>query len=78
MILSTHAIVGASIESLIPNHPMLAFASGMASHFVNICDSPWDYPLRSISLKLGVHPAMIPDFSSFRDLGLITLDACVG
>lgn len=39
MILSTHAIVGASIESLIPNHPMLAFASGMASHFVNICDS---------------------------------------
>jgi hypothetical protein len=78
VILSTHAIVGAGIASLMPNHPALAFASGIASHFVIDAVPHWDYPLRSISLKPGVRPAMMLDFSLFRDLGLITLDACVG
>jgi hypothetical protein len=76
VILSTHAIVGAAIASLMPNHPALAFASGIASHFAIDAIPHWDYPLRSITLKPG--SAMTLDFSLVRDLGLITLDACVG
>ncbi|MDH2348696.1 hypothetical protein [Bradyrhizobium sp. SSUT77] len=34
MILSTHAIVGGAIASLIPDQPALAFVAGIVSHFV--------------------------------------------
>jgi hypothetical protein len=61
-----------------PNHPALAFASGIASHFAIDAIPHWDYPLRSISLKPGVGSAMMLNFSLVWDLGLITLDACVG
>ena len=33
MILSTHAVVGGAIASLMPGHPVLAFGIGVASHF---------------------------------------------
>jgi len=78
MILSTHAIVGGAIASLMPGHPVLAFFTGVASHFALDAIPHWDYPLRSISLKAGGGPAMMLNWSLFRDLGLITLDACVG
>jgi hypothetical protein len=34
LILNTHAVVGAAIATLMPDHPGLAFLSGMASHFL--------------------------------------------
>src|SRR3954469_11169607 len=34
IILSTHAIVGGAIASLMPDQPALAFVAGIASHFV--------------------------------------------
>ncbi len=78
MILSTHAIVGAAIASLMPDHPALAFASGIASHFAIDAIPHWDYPLRAISVKPDSRAAPALNWSLCRDLGLIALDACVG
>lgn len=46
MILSTHAIVGASIASL-THDPVAGFAVGFVSHFVLDAIPHWDYKLRS-------------------------------
>src|SRR6266478_1396934 len=78
VILSTHAIVGAAIASLVPNHPALAFASGMASHFAIDAIPHWDYPLRAISVKPNTNAGLRLSWFLCRDLGLIALDACVG
>jgi hypothetical protein len=78
VILSTHAVVGAAIATLMPDHPALAFVCGMASHFVIDAIPHWDYPLRSISIKRGPGPALTLNWSLFQDLGLIGLDAFVG
>jgi hypothetical protein len=78
VILSTHAIVGAAVASLIPDHPALAFASGMASHFAIDAIPHWDYSLRSISIKANTGDALTLNWSLCRDLGLIALDAGVG
>lgn len=78
MILSTHAVVGAAIATLMPDHPALAFVSGMASHFVIDAIPHWDYRLRSISTKPSSGPALTLNWWLFQDLTLIALDACVG
>ena len=77
MILGTHAIVGAAIGSLMPDHPALAFAGGIASHFAIDAIPHWDYPLRAISVKPN-SSAMKLNWSLVRDLGLIAIDAGVG
>jgi hypothetical protein len=61
-----------------PDHPGLAFLSGMASHFLIDAIPHWDYPLRSISVARGPSPGLTLNWSLFRDLGLIGLDAVVG
>jgi hypothetical protein len=53
MILSTHAVVGGAIASLVPSDPILAAAAGFASHFAIDAIPHWDYPLRSISVGKG-------------------------
>lgn len=78
MILSTHAVIGAAIATLMPDHPALAFVCGVASHFVIDAIPHWDYPLRSISVKRGPGPALTLNWSLFQDLGLIGLDAFFG
>jgi hypothetical protein len=78
VILSTHAIVGAAVASLMPDHPALAFASGVASHFAIDAIPHWDYPLRAISVKPNTGTALKLNWFLFQDLGLIMLDACVG
>jgi hypothetical protein len=78
MILSTHAIVGAAVASLMPDHPALAFASGMATHFAIDAIPHWDYPLRAISVKPNTGSALRLNWYLCRDLGLILTDACVG
>jgi hypothetical protein len=47
MTLTTHAIVGAAVASTLPNHPVLGFAVGFASHFLLDAMPHWDYKLRS-------------------------------
>src|SRR3990167_1259005 len=47
MILATHAIAGAALVVAIPERPILAFAAGVASHFLLDTIPHWDYELRS-------------------------------
>jgi hypothetical protein len=47
MTLTTHAIVGASVASILPSHPALGFAAGFVSHFLLDAIPHWDYYLIS-------------------------------
>ena len=79
LILSTHAIVGGAIASLMPSHPLLAAVAGFASHFAIDAIPHWDYRLRSIAIgkgadnrRLGLNRHVV------LDLAVIALDACAG
>lgn len=78
MILSTHAVVGGAIASLMPNHPLIALVCGIGSHFAIDAIPHADYPLRSISLGRASGAAIAVNRSLLRDLGAISLDAVVG
>jgi len=47
MTLTAHAIVGASIASIMPSHPVLGFVAGFTSHFLLDAIPHWDYSLAS-------------------------------
>jgi hypothetical protein len=79
MILSTHAIVGGAIASLLPSHPFLVVAAGFASHFAIDAIPHWDYPLRSISVGKGADNRRLKiDAALVRDLVFIGADAFAG
>ncbi|MGY4622388.1 hypothetical protein [Bradyrhizobium sp. USDA 4486] len=79
MILSTHAIVGGAIASLIPSHPVLAALAGFASHFAIDAIPHWDYPLRSINLGRGANNRRLSLCkATVIDFAIIGIDACAG
>ncbi|MGY8667046.1 hypothetical protein Q3C01_32455 [Bradyrhizobium sp. UFLA05-109] len=78
MILSTHAIVGAALASLIPDHPVAAFVIGVASHFAIDAIPHVDYPLHSIRGRRSTKSALTLIWLLVKDLGLITVDAGIG
>ncbi|WP_027548454.1 hypothetical protein [Bradyrhizobium sp. WSM2254] len=79
MILSTHAVVGGAIASLLPSHPVLVAVAAFASHFAIDAIPHWDYPLRAIKLKRGAHNrGLLADPRFFFELALIGFDACAG
>jgi hypothetical protein len=79
VILSTHAIVGGAIASVIPSHPVLAVAAGFASHFAIDAIPHWDYPLRSIAVGKGADNRRLRlSRAVLTDLAIIALDACAG
>ena len=80
MILSTHAIVGGAVASLMPSHPFLVAIAGFASHFAIDAIPHWDYPLQPISVKRGAdnRRQLIIDRPLLFDATLISLDACAG
>lgn len=47
MTLATHAIAGAVVARLVPQHPFIAFTAGFLSHFLLDAIPHWDYHLRS-------------------------------
>ena len=78
MILSTHAVVGAAIATLLPRDPVLVFAAGVGSHFVIDAIPHWDYPLRGITVGRSQTGALKLNSALLRDVSLIALDACAG
>lgn len=57
MILMTHAIVGAGVAQLFPNHPVVGFLAGVASHYLSDTVPHWDYGKYLSSLqKKGTGP----------------------
>ena len=76
--LTTHAIVGAAIASLLRAHPCVAISAAFASHFVLDAIPHWDYPIRSNSMKPGVVGAMKFDGEVLADMLKIGTDAILG
>jgi hypothetical protein len=78
MILSTHAVVGAAVATLLPQDAALVFAAGIASHFMIDAIPHWDYPLRGIKVGRSQAGVLRLNRALVRDVCLIALDACVG
>ncbi|WFU69243.1 hypothetical protein [Bradyrhizobium sp. CB2312] len=78
MILTTHAIVGGAIASLMPSHPVVAFVAGFASHFAIDAIPHWDYPLRSIALGTEGRNRVTMSAARLRDVAVVGLDGFVG
>jgi hypothetical protein len=78
MILTTHAIVGGAIATLISSHPVVALAGGIASHFLIDAIPHWDYPLRSMFRGAKEGKALQIDNGLLIDLGFIAIDCFLG
>ena len=78
MTLTTHAIVGAAIASIIPEHQVLVFGLAFASHFAVDAIPHWDYYVRSGSINPKIGTAMSYDKNLFLDLLSIGFDALLG
>ena len=80
MTLTTHAIVGASIASLIPTHPVLGFTLGFTSHFLLDAIPHWDYILLSSKKDLNnpMNNDLIINKNFIIDLFKISFDAVLG
>jgi len=78
MTLTTHALVGAATASLMPQHPVLGFCAGFASHFVIDAIPHWDYPIASSSIDPLQGAAMKYDGAFFLDMLRIGTDALFG
>jgi hypothetical protein len=76
--LTTHAIVGAAIASVLPAYPSLAIAAAFASHYLLDAIPHWDYPILSDSVKHNVAAAMKYDRALLADMLMIGTDATLG
>jgi hypothetical protein len=78
MILSTHAVVGGAVASVLPSHPIIGVIAAFVSHFVVDAIPHWDYPLRSIALGPEARNQLSWRGARLRDLTLIASDGCAG
>jgi hypothetical protein len=65
MTLATHGAVGAAIASIMPTHPILAFAAAFLSHFILDSIPHWDYKI--LSLKKNKNNRMDVDMKIGKD-----------
>ncbi|MEI6553227.1 MAG: hypothetical protein WCO09_01540 [bacterium] len=80
MILTTHAVTGATLATLMPNNPILGFIVGFGSHFVLDSIPHWDYSLKSskIDKQRPLKSDIVVNKDFFKDLIKIGLDAVLG
>jgi len=82
MILSVHAVFGAAVASMVPNHPVAGFALGFVSHFVLDAIPHKDYNLISVEPDINMKPRLIDTiykkFRLVRDITLVSFDALFG
>lgn len=71
MVLSTHAVVGAGVALMMPQHPVLGFLAGFMSHFVLDSLPHWDYPL--FSVMSDEEKPMDTDMNVFSKMFLLDL-----
>lgn len=80
MILTTHAVFGATVAAWLPEQPALGLAAAFASHFLLDAVPHWDYSLPA--LKEDERDPLNTDFELNRDglasLARITLDFALG
>jgi hypothetical protein len=82
MILSVHATFGAAVASLVPNHPVMGFVLGFASHLALDAIPHQDYKLVSMETdpnqKLKTIDLIQEKFALARDVLFVSFDALVG
>ena len=78
MTLTTHAVVGAAVASLLPSHPLLGIGAAFFSHFFVDAIPHWDYQINSRSVNPSIGEKMHIDKALFKDIGRIGLDAVLG
>ena len=80
MTLTTHAITGATLATLIPTYPILGFTVGFASHFILDAIPHWDYSIASMKRdeKNAMNNDMILNKYFFTDLMKIGIDGVLG
>jgi hypothetical protein len=78
LFLSTHAVVGAAIGSLLPSHPIAAAVLGFASHFPLDAIPHWDYPIRSAFVNPAIGGRLERDRALMLDAATIGADALFG
>ncbi len=82
MTLTTHAVVGAAVASLVPNHPVIGFIGGFASHFAIDSIPHWaegemllrsvDRPTEPATRKVHAGKDLL------HDLAVVGLDSLIG
>lgn len=78
MTLTTHAIVGAAIASVMPEYPALALAAAFSSHFLVDAIPHGDYRIRSKSINPNFGAPMRYDRDLALDVLFIGADAAAG
>jgi hypothetical protein len=78
MTLTTHAVVGAAVASLLPAHPVLGVSLAFCSHFFADSIPHWDYPISSHSVNPSFGEKMRIDKLFFLDMSRIGFDALLG
>ena len=82
MILTSHAVFGAAVASLVPNHPVEAFSLAFLSHFILDAIPHRDYDLHSIDAgseeKKPIIDIIINKYRFIRDVCLVSFDALLG
>ncbi len=79
MILTTHALAGTIVASMIPNHPVLGFGLALASHYALDMIPHWEYKMRTESEDLNViHKISWRDNNTYLDILTVKADALVG
>jgi hypothetical protein len=72
MILTTHALAGTIVASVIPNHPILGFGLALSSHYLMDTVPHWEYRLRTESFESPT-PEKISWFSRNFILDILTI-----
>lgn len=78
MTLTTHAVTGAAIMSLVPQHPILGICAAFASHFVIDAIPHWDYPIESASINPDIGATIKYDKAFWVDIARIGSDMFLG
>ena len=78
MTLATHAIAGAALATFVPEHPVVGFCAGFASHLVLDAFPHWNYKVRSQSLNPRVGGKMKLNGDMLIDFFAITAEFLVG
>jgi len=82
MILTSHAVFGAAVASLVPDHPVEAFSLAFLSHFILDVIPHRDYDLLSIEPgscgKIQIIDTLIKKFRLIRDVLLVLFDGLFG
>jgi len=80
MTLTTHAIAGATLATLVPNYPVLGFVLGFGSHYLLDAMPHWAYSIKGLEKdkESSLNTKMVISKSSYKDLFIVGMDGILG